>query len=165
MKVHHAVPLRVPAERVNLEKWIFTLSDEEYQAASRVHRAAGVTVSDGVRGTVNVEILGGTLVIQHYREVSSTPAGFELYSPRSRGYVFHLVPIRIAVRWTMSAERRSAQETILHCTVELTLSPLLRLLSILIGTGWFLRRHVREEALGFARDIERKYAPPDADPV
>ncbi|WP_155335196.1 hypothetical protein [Acrocarpospora corrugata] len=158
MKAEHVVPLRVPIESVDLENWIFTLSDEDYQAASKAHRAAGTTMYDGVRGTVNVEDIGGTLIVQHYREVSADRRHFELFSPRSRGYFFHLIPIRMEVRWTMSAEPRGATGSSLRCVVEINLAPVLRLLSKTSATGWFVRRHVREEAAGFARDIERKHA-------
>ncbi|MFD0745523.1 hypothetical protein ACFQ1L_29685 [Phytohabitans flavus] len=123
MKVSHAVPLQVPIESVNLEEWIFSLSDEDYQAASPAHRAASVTSSNGVRGTINVESIGGTLIIQHYREVAAGARGFELLSPRSRGYLFHLIPIPAEVRWTMTAAPRGANESELRCVVEFNLSP------------------------------------------
>lgn len=152
------VPLRVPVDAVDLEEWIFTLADEDYQAASPQHRAAGTTSSGGVRGTINVESIGGTLIVQHYREITAGPRGFELLSERSRAYLFHLVPARAEVRWTMTVEPGDNGDSRLSCTVELTLSPLLTALSALIATPFFIRSHVRNEAGGFARDIERKHA-------
>lgn len=101
MKYSYSQPLRVPAPEVDLESWIFTLSDEDYQAASPDHRAGGATVVDGVRGTVNVENIGGTLMVQHYREASSSPSGFDLLSKYSRAYLLHLIPVKAscAGRW------------------------------------------------------------------
>jgi hypothetical protein len=158
VKTSHAVPLHVPSDEVDLEKWIFSLSDEDYQAASPQHRAAGVTESDGIRGTINVESMGGILLIQHYKEVAADARGFELLSQRSRAYLFHVVPVRVEVRWTMAVEPGENDASRLRCTVELTLRPALRILAATIATSFFVRTHVRNETPGFARDIERKYA-------
>ena len=81
-----------PIDQVDLEKWLFTLSDSEYQAAAHGHRAAGTFTEDGVRGTINVESIGGTLMVQHYHEVSAEPTRVEMLSKRTRAYVFHLIP-------------------------------------------------------------------------
>lgn len=43
MKTSHTAPLLVPREAVDLEEWIYSLTDEDYQAASPQHRAAAVT--------------------------------------------------------------------------------------------------------------------------
>ena len=84
--------LDVPIDRVDLTDWLFTLTDAEYQAAApTAHRAAGTFIQDGVRGTVNVEAIGGHLIIQHYREVTGTPTPVEMLSNRSRVYLFHLL--------------------------------------------------------------------------
>jgi hypothetical protein len=158
VKTSHVTPMQVPLDAVDLEDWIFSLSDEDYQAASPQHRAAGVTMQDGVRGTINVESIGGSLLIQHYQEIAAGAQNFELVSERSRVYLFHLVPVVAEVRWMMAVEAGTHGASLLRCTVELNLSPLLKVLSALIATPYFVRRHVRGESVGFARDIERKYA-------
>ena len=145
-------------DAVDLEEWIFQLSDADYRAASPQHRAAGATRAGGVRGSINVESIGGALIIQHYREVAADARGFELLSEHSRAYLFHVAPVRAQVRWTMAVEPGANGASQLHCTVELNLSPLLTVLSATIATPFFIRRHVRNETVGFARDIERKYA-------
>ncbi len=148
--------LNAPIDRIDLDNWLFTLSDAEYQATARGHRAAGTFVQDGVRGMVNVEAMGGHLIIQHYREVSATPAHVEMVSERSRVYLFHLVPATVQVRWTMSAIARTAETSDFQCTVELTLPPLLRALGALSALGLAIRAHTREETQRFADDIIRK---------
>jgi hypothetical protein len=65
MKFTQQALLNAPIDQVDLEQWMFSLSDAEYQQAARAHRAAGTFVDNGVRGTVNVESMGGTLIIQH----------------------------------------------------------------------------------------------------
>jgi hypothetical protein len=158
VKTSQATPLQLSLDAVDLEDWIFSLSDEDYRAASPQHRAAGVTRQDGVRGTINVESIGGSLLIQHYQEIAAAPHSFELLSQRSRVYLFHLVPVVAEVRWQMAVEPGTDGGSLLRCTVEFNLSPLLKVLSALIATPYFVRRHVRGESVGFARDIERKYA-------
>ncbi|MFJ8941528.1 transposase [Streptomyces sp. NPDC102365] len=148
--------LDVPAGRVDLEDWLFTLSDAEYQACARGHRAAGTFVQDGVRGTVNVEAIGGHLIVQHYQEVSAKPSRVEMLSRRSRVYLFHLVPATIQVRWTMSVNVRNAESSEFRCSVELTMSPLLRALGALSLLGVAIRAHTLEETKLFGDDIVRK---------
>ena len=148
--------LAAPIDRIDLTNWLFTLSDAEYQATARGHRAAGTFVEDGVRGMVNVEAIGGHLIIQHYKEISATPTHVEMLSERSRVYLFHLVPATIQVRWTMTATARTADTSDFHCTVELTMNPLLRVLGGLSALNFAIRAHAREETQKFADDIIRK---------
>jgi hypothetical protein len=58
----------VPFEQVDIAKWLFTLPDAEYQrCAPPDHIAAGATFTDdGRRMSINVEMIGTGLVVQHY---------------------------------------------------------------------------------------------------
>lgn len=61
--------VNAPIERIDLPSWAFTLPDAEYQACSPAHVAAGFTTApDGTRMSINVEIIGGSLMVQHYVE-------------------------------------------------------------------------------------------------
>ena len=148
--------VNLPIDQVDLETWLFTLTDADYQATARGHRAAGTFIEDGVRGMVNVESIGGHLIVQHYREVSAAPSHVEMVSERSRVYLFHLVPATIQVRWTMSATARDAKTSEFRCTVELTMNPLLRVLGALSLLGVAIRSHTLEETKLFGDDIVRK---------
>ncbi|MET0134295.1 MAG: hypothetical protein ABW215_11955 [Kibdelosporangium sp.] len=156
MKHTGMVTLNVPADRVDLEDWLFTLSDAEYQACARGHRAAGTFVQGGLRGSVNVEAIGGHLIVQHYQEVSAKPSRVEMLSKRSRVYLFHLVPATIQVRWTMAVEARTENTSEFRCTVELTMAPLLRFLGAMSLLGFAIRAHTVEETKLFGDDIVRK---------
>ena len=125
--------LDVPAGEVDLETWLFGLSDEEYQACARGHRAAGVFTDELGRGTVNVESIGGNLIIQHYRAVRAEPSAVEMYSTASTVYLLHTVPVTASVRWLLTVTPRTASTS-----------------------ESFLERHVNEETGGFASDITRK---------
>jgi hypothetical protein len=62
--------IRAPLEKVDLADWLFTLPDAEYQRCSPAHIAAGASRSaEGRRMSLNVEFIGGSLVVQHYVEV------------------------------------------------------------------------------------------------
>ncbi|GAA4729445.1 hypothetical protein [Phytohabitans rumicis] len=51
---------------------------------------------------VNAESVGGNLIIQHYRVVRAEKSFVEMYSAASRIFLFHLVPVTGAVRWTLT---------------------------------------------------------------
>ena len=156
MKFTQEAVIDAPITAVDLEEWLFNLSDSDYQAASRGHRAAGAFTENGVRGTINVEAMGGTLMVQHYHEVSAAPARVEMLSERTQAWVFHMIPVHFGVRWTMTATARTSDTTTFGCTVETAMPAWLRVASALIGTPYFLRKHVEEEAPKFAADISRK---------
>lgn len=63
------VELDGPFDRVDIARWLQTLPDEEYQrAAPGDHKAAGTTTDhDGTPMSINVEMIGSGLVVQHYR--------------------------------------------------------------------------------------------------
>jgi hypothetical protein len=149
--------LDVPIEEIDLDSWLFGLSDEEYQACARGHRAAGTFSDEHGRGTVNVESIGGNLLIQHYRCVRSGISEIEMYSAASNVYLLHLIPVRGSVRWTLTVTHQTESSSLLNCTVEVALHPVLRTLGRLMAVGTFLGRHVDEETPNFAADITRKY--------
>jgi hypothetical protein len=148
--------LNAPIDQVDLDEWMFSLSDAEYRQAARAHLAAGTFVDKGVRGTVNVESMGGTLIIQHFREVRAEPSYVEMFSERSRAYLFRLVPVTAQVRWTVQAAARDAASSNFTCTVEVTLPRVVRVLAGLMMWTHFIGRHTHEEAQGFAGDINRE---------
>lgn len=58
----------VPFEKIDIASWLFSLPDAEYQqCAPPDHIAAGSTYTDdGRRMSINVEMIGSGLVVQHY---------------------------------------------------------------------------------------------------
>jgi hypothetical protein len=61
--------VNAPIEKIDLPTWAFGLPDKEYQGCSPAHVAAGFTTApDGKRMSINVEIIGGSLMVQHYVE-------------------------------------------------------------------------------------------------
>ena len=61
--------VNAPIEKIDLPTWAFGLPDKEYQGCSPAHVAAGFTTApDGTRMSINVEVIGGSLMVQHYLE-------------------------------------------------------------------------------------------------
>ena len=61
--------ISAPLDKIDLPKWAFTLPEHEYQGASPAHVAAGFTTSPGGRRmSINVEVIGGSPMVQHYVE-------------------------------------------------------------------------------------------------
>jgi hypothetical protein len=61
--------VHAPIEKIDIPAWYFSLGEKEYQGCSPAHIAAGfTTMPDGRRMSINVEIIGGSLMVQHYVE-------------------------------------------------------------------------------------------------
>ena len=61
--------INAPIDRIDIPKWCFSLPEKEYQGCSPAHIAAGFTTApDGTRMSINVETIGGSLMVQHYVE-------------------------------------------------------------------------------------------------
>jgi hypothetical protein len=90
-----------PVERIDIPAWCFSLAEKEYQGCSPAHVAAGFTTApDGRRMSVNVEIIGGSLMVQHYVETLGRKDHLvldsvsDVFTPTGR--------TTIHVRWEMS---------------------------------------------------------------
>lgn len=159
MKSISRVEINLPASRIDLMAWLPTLSDRDYQTCSRSHRAAGTFREDGKLGMINVESIGGHLLVQHYLAVKSKPNHVVMHSTKSRVYVMHLFPATIEVIWTMQIDRKDHANCVLYCTVETRMPVFLNVVATLGLLPLFLRWHVQEEAPLFARDMARKAGP------
>jgi hypothetical protein len=65
----------VPWDRIDIATWLKTLPDHEYQrCAPGDHKAAGYTTDDdGTPMSINIEMIGTSLVVQQYRfEIAET---------------------------------------------------------------------------------------------
>ena len=60
--------IHAPLASIDLTEWVFTLTDSEYQACSKNHIAAAVTLTpERRRMSINVENVGN-LMVHHYVE-------------------------------------------------------------------------------------------------
>jgi hypothetical protein len=95
--------INAPFETVDIPAWCFSLQDAEYQDCSPAHFAAGATTArDGRRMSINVEVIGGTPIVQHYVEVLAEKHHLildsvsDLFTPAGR--------TKILVRWELSVK-------------------------------------------------------------
>jgi hypothetical protein len=100
---HHVI--KAPIEKVNIAAWLFTLPEAEYcRCCPPDHISCGTTSTDsGTSMSINIEMIGGTLMIQHYVAEVATPAlcrmvsTSDAFTPNGR--------TRVQVIWTLSAKR------------------------------------------------------------
>jgi hypothetical protein len=81
VKSSFSATINAPIEKIDIPSWCFTLPESEYQACSPAHCSAAATTSpDGRRMSINVEIIGGSLMVQHYIEEIGQPDHLRLVS-------------------------------------------------------------------------------------
>ncbi len=68
-------PIDAPIEKIDIYEWLRTLPDQEYQrCAPPDHKTAGYTVNDdGKPMCICVEMIGTTLLVQHYVYEEAAP--------------------------------------------------------------------------------------------
>jgi len=68
--------LDIPFDQIDIADWLFNLPEAEYQRCCPPdHIAAGTTsTDDGRKMSINVEMIGTSLVVQHYVADEATPS-------------------------------------------------------------------------------------------
>jgi hypothetical protein len=96
--------IHAPIEHVDIPTWCFSLPESEYQACSPAHYSAGATTApDGRRMSINVEVIGGSLIVQHYVEEIGQPdhlrlvSDSDVFTPTGR--------TKIAVIWDLRVKK------------------------------------------------------------
>ena len=99
--------INAPLEKIDIPAWCFSLPDEEYQGCSPAHFAAGASKArDGRRMSINVEVIGGSLMVQHYVEAVAErhhlvlDSVSDLFTTAGR--------TKILVMWELSVKRMDA---------------------------------------------------------
>jgi hypothetical protein len=95
--------INAPVEKIDIPAWCFSLPEREYQGCSPAHVSAGFTTTpDGKRMSINVEIIGGSLMVQHYIETLGRKdhlvldSESDVFTPTGR--------TRIHVTWELSVK-------------------------------------------------------------
>ena len=97
--------IQAPFEKVDIAAWLFSLPEAEYgRCCPPDHISCGTTSTDaGVPMSINVEMIGQTLMIQRYVAETATPAlcrmvsTSDAFTPNGR--------TRVQVIWTLSAKK------------------------------------------------------------
>ena len=155
--------INAPIEKVNIPAWCLGLPESEYQACSPAHYSAGATTApDGRRMSINVEAIGGSLMVQHYVEDIAEPTHLRLvsdsdvFTPTGR--------TKIGVIWDLSAKKIDDKTCEFTNMVHSSATP--ELIEFLGKQGIayelfqaarrpFSEAHNRQETPLFAKSIER----------
>ncbi len=154
-----------PAESIDLTTWLFTLKDNEYQACSPDHLAAGSSLSeDGNRKSLNVEVIAGNLLVQHYledislREHCRVNSISDSFSPAGR--------TTLGITWELTVRKISDKQSELSNRVIVRLTGdfadllakanITDLGPIKLNMAQNAAAHNQGETPLFAKDIERK---------
>ena len=146
--------ISAPKEAFNLHEWVFTLSDKDYQTSARGHIAAGSSIHiDGTQTSVNVESVGGNLLVQHYVAEVKEPDYVKMVS-FSDLWLMKLVHVVVKVPWEMRLIAVSERECKFQNTV-LVEHPhfMMKVLSAVALGGFFVRKHNEEETPLFAQNL------------
>jgi len=155
--------INAPVAKVDIPAWCFSLPESEYQWCSPAHYSAAVTTaSDGQRISLNVEVIGGSLMVQHYLEEISEPAHLRLVSESD---VFTPNgPTKLGITWDLRVAGLDATSCAFTNTVRSAATPeLIELLTkqgIPVDVFASARKpnsvaHNRQETPMFAKSIER----------
>ena len=155
--------IHAPIEQVDLPAWCFGMSEAEYQSCSPAHVSAGVTTApDGRRMSINVEVLGGSPMVQHYVEEIAEPhhlrlvSNSDVFTPTGR--------VKVGVIWDLSVKKIDADTCEFTNVVHSSFTP--ELLDSLAKQGIprevfqsarkpVSEAHNRQETPLFAKRIER----------
>lgn len=147
----------MPVQELDLPDWIFHMSDKEYQACSKGHIAAGSsTHPDGTQTSVNVETLGGNLLIQHYVPEIAEADHLKLVSQTDL-WLFRVWYVCVKVTWELRLIPTSDTTCELQNSVVVEhKSIIMKILSALALGGIFLRLHNIEETPLFAENLAQR---------
>jgi hypothetical protein len=157
--------IRVPFEKVDIADWLFNLPEAEYiRCCPPDHVACGSTLTDdGKRMSINVEMIGKTLMVQHYVGEVVTPSlcrmvsSSDAFTPNGR--------TRVQVIWTLSLKRVDDQSC--EYTNSVVAHPTAEFMECIAAHGGSFEDasaarqrdggdHNRRETPLFAASIERK---------
>jgi hypothetical protein len=147
-------PLDMPAKDLDLPQWLFQLSDNEYQKCSKGHLAAGASIlADGTQTSVNVEAVGGHLMIQHYIPKISMADHLKLVS-QSDCWIFHVWYVRLKITWELKLIPTSETTCLFQNVVVVEHNWLIMKVLMALGFGsMFLKKHNAEETPHFAQSL------------
>ena len=151
--------INLPAEQIDLYKWIVEMTESDYTSYSPAHLAMNSYVQDGVLFMTNVENIGTDTIVQHYELKNHSAKHVQLYSANSEAYIMRWVRVIVGVPWEMQIMPASRDTCELICLVGADYpSYFIKLAAWLNGLGgMFLRKHLNKEGKAFAKDIEAKF--------
>lgn len=157
------VVISAPLPSINLGEWLFTLTSEEYAACAEGHQSAAQGVlPSGKRVSINLEVVGGFTMVQHYVESLSRRDHVKTISPNSVLWINEEQFVLTQISWELTAKKISGNQTEITCqvTAETANEAFAKQAMAAAATRpkreTPLQLHINEETPLFAKDIERK---------
>jgi hypothetical protein len=155
--------VNAPIESINLGEWMFTISSEEYAACAEGHQSAaqGKLVS-GKRFSVNLEVVGGMFMVQHYIETVSERDHVVGFSPNSVFWLNDTDYVFSQITWELKVAKLDEKRCELTCSVlsksenEPFVTALNEAMKDVPPENTPLQQHINEETPLFGKDIECK---------
>lgn len=146
--------INLPAEKIDLYQWLVNITEHDYKSFSTGHIAIGLTKIDNVESMINVESIGGNLLVQHYRIQNKQKHLLVLQSQQTDAYLFHLVRVNVGVEWKMIIKQKDDKSCCFICEIGIKYpNKLLKIASMLVAGNYFLRNHIKEEGPLFVKNI------------
>lgn len=156
--------IHVAAEKIDIPSWLFTLPDEEYQRCAKGHVAGGATVApDGKRISINVELVGPGLIVQHWKEQITEKQHIHLTSVSDQFVQGERSTVQLT--WDMKVKAINKDSCEFTDTISLYDTPTLRefveksgapLAQVITGAKQAIDAHNAEETPNFAKSIEKR---------
>jgi len=155
--------IAAPLTTIDLGTWMFTLTSEEYAACAEGHQSAAQGVlPSGKRVSMNVEVVGGNFMVQHYVEQIAQRDHVRGVSPNTVLWLDDDRFVQARITWDLRVERDDEHTSFLTCTVTAETDNeafAAHVEATNRGTPVEQRafqQHIDEETPRFAHDIERK---------
>ncbi|REJ95965.1 MAG: hypothetical protein DWQ29_01285 [Planctomycetota bacterium] len=149
------VVIDTPRDELDLSYWVYQMSDRDYRECARGHIAgASSPLPGGARSSINVESVGGHLLVQHYEPEILEPHHIRMISHASEMWIFRLIPSRVKVIWDVSLHENGEGGCTFrdHIRVEHR-SRLIGFLSRVALINRVVQKHDDEETPAFARNL------------
>ncbi len=154
------VDVNLPAEKIDLKKWLYEMTDSDYRSYSPAHLAMGISsLPDGRFICINVEKIGSNILLHHYIPEAPDKHRMRMVSGQSKAFSGSRVFI-ISVTWelTISSSSPSSSRLTNHVTVA-TDNKIVAWIGKRMGSKASHNHNLEESAL-FAGDIEKKFSLP-----
>jgi hypothetical protein len=155
--------VNAPIETINLGDWMFTITAEEYAACASGHQSAAQgKLASGKRFSVNLEVVGGTFMVQHYVEKVAKRDHVIGFSPSTTFFLGDTDCVFAQITWELKVEKLDEKRCELICRVfaesdnEDFVAGLKKAVEENPDEKSALHLHIEEESPMFAKDIERK---------
>jgi hypothetical protein len=149
-------PIALALKHINLHDWLLNaFSTLDYRASAKGHWAMGSSVNHKNQPMlINVESVGGHLMVQNYVITVSTKEHLQFVSEASDLWLFHLIHMYVRVTTDIKVIATNQENSLLVCHILSQIpNPIFGFLSRLDLSQYFSKKHCKEETDSFAANL------------